>query len=332
MSFVTRNRFAGEPFQDCDEVIAQALEEVSIPALMCSLVHMSGDPAWARGEIQPNVAVSLDIQGAMSEEDMAEVRRRAVPVIAAYRDNGCVPVELSHDLLQEMMGFLGRRPVEGRLAGLFFDDLQFEGDDRGKISWGDEVSPRQRAETPVVVIGCGMGGILAGIRLKQAGLPFTIIEKNPGPGGAWWENRYPGARVDVGSHQYCFSFEPADLWSEYYSQQPELCRYFGAIADKYDLGSHCLFETAVTELVWQEERSMWRVRVRDAHGTERTTEARFVLSAVGSLNLPRFPQIRGMETFDGPSFHSARWPQDLDISGTRFALANTGWTTVQGSE
>jgi 4-hydroxyacetophenone monooxygenase len=174
-----------------------------------------------------------------------------------------------------------------------------------------------------------MGGILAGIRLKQAGLPFTIIEKNPGPGGAWWENRYPGARVDVGSHQYCFSFEPADLWSEYYSQQPELCRYFGAIVDKYDLGSHCLFETAVTELVWQEDRSMWRVRVRDAHGTERTTEARFVLSAVGSLNLPRFPQIRGMETFDGPSFHSARWPQDLDISGTRFALVGAGASGFQ---
>ena len=91
---MTRNRFAGEPFEDGDEAIARALEEVSIPALMCSLVHMSGDPSWCRGDIRPRAAVSLDIQSGLSEEDKAEVRRRALPVIAAYRDGGCQPVEL----------------------------------------------------------------------------------------------------------------------------------------------------------------------------------------------------------------------------------------------
>ena len=160
--------------------------------------------------------------------------------------------------LQEMMGFLGRRPVEGQLAGLFFDDLQFEGGDSGEIAWGNEISASQKEASPVVVIGCGMGGILAGIRLKQAGLPFTIVDKNGGPGGTWWENRYPGACVDVGSHQYCFSFEPAGFWSEYYCQQPELRVYFGTIVDKFDLEPHCRFETAVTEVVWQEDRAMWR--------------------------------------------------------------------------
>ena len=329
MLLVTRNRFAGEPFEDGDEAIARALEDVSIPALMCSLVHMSGDPSWVRGEIQPNVAISLDIQGGMSEGDMAEVRRRALPAIAAYRDNGCVPVEPSRELLREMMGFLGRRPVEGQLAGLFFDDLQFEGGDSGEISWGDEISESKKATTPVVVIGCGMGGILAGIRLKQAGLPFTIIDKNEGPGGTWWENRYPGARVDVGSHQYCFSFEPAELWSEYYCQQPELRDYFGRIVDKFDLRPHCRFETVVTEVEWQEDRAMWRVTTREASGAEEVFEARFVISAVGSLNLPRLPKIPGMETFAGSSFHSARWPEDLDIRGTRFALIGAGASGFQ---
>ena len=254
-----RNRYAGEPFEDDDEAVARALEDVSIPALMCSLVHMSGDPSWIRGDIQPNVGMTLDIQGAMSQEDMDEVRRRALPAIAAYRDGGCLPVELSRDLLQEMMGFLGRRPVAGRLAGLFFDDLQFEGGDSGEICWGDEISDSQRATTPVVVMGCGMGGILAGIRLRQAGLPFVIVDKNSGPGGTWWENRYPGARVDVGSHQYCFSFEPAEFWSEYYCQQPELRAYFEMVVDRYDLRPHCRFDTAVTELVWQDESATWRV-------------------------------------------------------------------------
>jgi 4-hydroxyacetophenone monooxygenase len=329
MSSVTRNRFAGEPFEDGDEDIARALEDVSIPALMCSLVHMSGDTSWMRGDIQPNVGMSLDIQGAMSEGDMAEVRRRALPAIAAYRDGGCVPVGLSRDLLLEMMSFLGRRPVEGRLAGLLFDDLQLEGTDSGQISWDHQISEPQKIATPVVVMGCGMGGILAGIRLKQAGLPFEIVDKNSGPGGTWWENRYPGARVDVGSHQYCFSFEPAELWSEYYCQQPELRAYFQTVFDKYDLGPHCHFDTTITKLTWDEGRALWCVSASGPDGVESLYEARFVISAVGSLNLPRMPDIQGMDSFAGPSFHSARWPEDLDILGSRFALIGAGASGFQ---
>jgi len=326
---VTRNRFAGEPFEDRDEGIASALEDVSVPALMASLVHMSGDMSWVRGDIQPNVGQSLDIQGGMSDEDMAEMRRRALPAIAAYRDGGCDPVELNRDKLLEIMSFLGKRPVQEGVAGLFFDDLQFDGRDSGEISWGDEISEAQKAAAPVVVMGCGMGGILAGIRLKQAGLPFTIIDQNPGPGGTWWENRYPGARVDVGSHQYCYSFEPAEMWSEYYCQQPELRDYFETVVEKFDLRPHCLFETAVTAVAWQEDDAMWRVTARHASGTERVLDARFVISAVGSLNLPRLPEIPGMDTFTGPSFHSARWPEDLDIQGTRFALVGAGASGFQ---
>ena len=316
---VTRNRFAGEPFDDSDEVIAAALAEVSVPALLCSLVHMTGDLSWVRGDLQPNVGMSLDIQGAMSEADMAEVRRRALPAIAAYRDGGCVPVELSRDALREMMSFLGRRPVEDRLAGLLFDDLQFEGGDSGEIAWGDAVSESQKAASPVVVIGCGMGGILAGIRLTQAGLPFTIVDKNAGPGGTWWENRYPGARVDVGSHQYCFSFEPAEFWSEYYCQQPELCAYFGAIVDKYDLLPHCRFETAVTDLAWQEDQSMWRVGLR-AGGWRNERGG-------GAFRRQR----RGLAQSAPAARHSRAWIPSPDRPSTRRAGPMTWTCTGPGS-
>ncbi len=326
---MTRNRFAGEPFTDDDDAIAKALAEVSIPALMCSLVHMTGDPSFIRGDMRPRVAMSLDIQSGMPNDDRAAVRRLALPVIASYRDSGCEPVELSKELLREMMGFLGCRPVDGRLAGLFFDDLQFEGGDTGAICWGNDVTEEQKSSTPVVVIGCGMGGILAGIRLAQAGLPFTMIDKNGGPGGTWWENRYPGARVDVGSHQYCFSFEPADHWSEYYCQQPELRAYFDTIVDKYDLRSHCRFGTTVTDITWDEERAQWHVALTGSDGTKDALDARVVISAVGSLNLPRMPQIDGMDTFRGRSFHSARWPEHLDVSGTRFALVGAGASGFQ---
>ena len=324
-----RNPHAGEPFTAPDAAIAAALEDVSVPALLCSLVHMTGDPSWIRGSLAPAVANSLDFQSGMAAPALAEVRRLAVPVIAAYRDGGCDPHPLSRELLHEMMEFLGCRPIEGSLAGMFFDDLQFDGADSNSISWGAEIPAEARDAAAVVVIGCGESGILAGIRLAQAGLPFTIIDKNEGPGGTWWENRYPGARVDIGSHQYCYSFEPADHWSEYYCRQPELRDYFAGVVEKHDLGSHCRFATTVTALRWDEAASLWQITMRDANGAQDMLEARFVISAVGALNIPNVPQIPGMGSFRGPAFHSASWPADLDLGDQRFALVGAGASGFQ---
>ena len=128
---------------------------------------------------------------------------------------------------------------------MFIDDLHLDGADSGAITWGADIPDAVKADAPVVVIGCGEAGLLAGIRLKEAGLPFTIVEKNAGPGGTWWENRYPGARVDVGSHFYCYSFEPADHWTEYFSQQPELQDYFVNVMKHHGIDAHCRFETEV---------------------------------------------------------------------------------------
>jgi 4-hydroxyacetophenone monooxygenase len=338
VTVASRNPHAGQPFSDDDAAIAQALEDVSIPALLSSLVHMTGDPAWVRGPHRPKYASPVDFQGGMSEADCAEVRRLALPAIAAFRDAGCVAQPLSEAVLAEVMEFVAGQPVEGALRGMFMEELQFDGADARALSWGDEVPAAARTATPVVVIGAGESGILAGIRLAEAGLPFTIVEKNAGPGGTWWENRYPGARVDIGSHHYCYSFEPADHWSEYFCQQPELHAYFEDVLAKYELASHCRFNTEVIEARWHDgpdgpggdqEEGHWAVRVRTPEGAEETLDARFVISAVGSLNLPKMPTFPGMDSFEGLSFHSARWPDDLDITGSRFALVGAGATGFQ---
>src|SRR5271165_2986850 len=155
---MTRNPHAAEPFADEDGDISAALHDVSVPALLCSLVHMTGDPAWVRGDVRPRVAMSLDIQSGIPADEQAQVRHLALPAIRAYRDDGCRPHALSHEVLQEMMSFLGCRPVEGRLAGLFFDDLQFDGADTGAVTWGGEIPEDVKAASRVVVIGCGMAG------------------------------------------------------------------------------------------------------------------------------------------------------------------------------
>lgn len=325
-----RNPHAAAPFTDDDRTIAPALEDVAVPALLCSLVHMTGDPSWIRDRSLPMLPTSTDFQCGLTDVERAEIRAAAVPVIAAYRDGGCEPAQLSDELLHEMMRWVGGgKPITERLSGMLFEDMQFDGADSRVVTWGDEISAEVKAEAEVVVIGCGESGILAGIRLSQAGLPFTILDKNAGPGGTWWENRYPGARVDVGSHQYCYSFEPADHWSHYYCLQPELRDYFAGVVEKYDLGPHIRFGVTVTSVVWNEAASCWRVTAEQPDGTVVVHEPRFVISAVGSLNLPNLPYFDGMETFAGPSFHSARWPADLDITGKRFALIGAGASGFQ---
>ena len=189
---------------------------------------------------------------------------------------------------------------------MFLEDLHLDGSDAGAITWGDEIPDAVKADAHVVVIGCGEAGLLAGIRLSQAGIPFTIVEKSGGPGGTWWDNRYPGARVDIGSHFYCYSFEPADHWTEYFSQQPELAEYFDRVMRKYGIEEHCRFDTEVTSATFDEQTNRWSVEVRTEDGVDRI-DAFAVISAVGALNQPHLPEIPGMDDFAGPSFHSARW-------------------------
>ena len=325
-----RNPHAGAPFTDDDAAIAAALEDVTVPALLCSLVHITGDPSWIRGDLHPSYAMLNDYQGGMSEEDQAEARRRALPVIAAYRDGGCqLPPPPSAELAHEMMSFLACEKVDDRVVPMFLEDLHLDGADSGAIEWGDEVPANALADAHTVVIGCGEAGLLTGIRLAQAGVPFTIVEKSMGPGGTWWDNRYPGARVDIGSHFYCYSFEPSDHWGEYFAQQPELKEYFARVLDDYDIRPNCRFGTEVTEAAYDEATSRWAVTIRTADGATEVIDARFVVSAVGALNQPKLPDIPGMDDFAGPSFHSARWDPEVDWKGSRFALVGAGASGFQ---
>src|SRR5688500_6394509 len=326
----TSNPHAGRPFDDDDATIAAALEDVSIPALMCSMVHMTGDPSWIRGEIRPLGSMLNEYQGYLPEESKADVRHRALPAIAAYRDGGCVlPPAPSAELVEEMMRFLACGEVPEYARPMFLEDLHLDGSDAGAITWGDQIPDDVRRDAHTIVIGCGEAGLLAGIRLAQAGLPFTIVEKNGGPGGTWWENRYPGARVDIGSHFYCYSFEPADHWTEYFSQHAELRDYFERVMKKYGVDAHCRFNSEVTAARFDEATGRWAVEVRNERGEVEMLDAFAVISAVGSLNNPHLPEIPGMHDFAGPSFHSARWDSRVDIRGTRFALIGAGASGFQ---
>jgi len=323
-----RNPHAGEPFDTPDAEIAEALLDVSIPTLLLSLVHLSGDPELIRGRLRPAGLFLNEVQGYMTEEDKAEARTLALEVIRDYRDRGCPePEPVSPELLHEMMTWLVCEEVPEEYVPLLMEEMELDGRDARRV---DPVgTDDERGAFPVVVIGCGQSGLLAGIRLQEAGIPFTIVEKNAGVGGTWWENSYPGARVDVGNHFYCYSFEPSDHWTEYFAQQPELQRYFQSVMDKHGIGSHVRWETEVLGATWDEASATWAVRTRAADGTEDVRTARAVISAVGQLNRPHVPDIEGHETFAGPAFHSARWDHDVDLAGRRVAMIGAGASGFQ---
>ena len=323
---MTHNPYAGQPFTSSDAEIAAALEQVSVPTMLLSLVHITGDPRYIREFKQAGVFLN-EVQGFMSEEDKAKARALALPVLADYRDRGCPgPVPLTRELVQEMLDWAACEHVDDEYQPMVLEEMDLEGVDPRRPA---ALDPALSSDFPVVVIGCGESGLLAGIRLKQANIPFTIVEKNAGPGGTWWENSYPGSRVDVANHFYCYSFEPSNNWSHYFAEQPELRAYFESVLAKHRLNDDVRWETEVVSAQWNDDDATWLVRVRGKDGAESEITARAVITAVGQLNRPHLPDIDGAETFEGPSFHSAAWDHSVDLTGKRVALIGAGASGFQ---
>jgi 4-hydroxyacetophenone monooxygenase len=321
-----RSRYAGRPFTTPTPEIAAALEDVSIPTLLLSLVHITGDPRFIR-DLTPMGLFLNEIQGFMSEGDKTRARAAALPVLARYRDAGCPePKPLSPELIREMMDWAACEHVTDDYLPLISEEMDLDGVDPRRPA----ALPSERAaELPVLVVGCGESGILAGVRLKQAGIPFTIVEKNAGPGGTWWENSYPGARVDVANHFYCYSFEPNNDWTHFFAGQDELQDYFARVMDKHELAEQVRWQTEVVAAEWDDNDGMWGVTLRSADGRTETMRSRALITAVGQLNRPHIPDFDGAETFAGPAFHSSAWDHSLDLTGKRVALIGAGASGFQ---
>ena len=321
-----RSRYAGRPFTTSTAEIVAALEDVSIPTLLLSLVHITGDPRFIR-DFKPIGIFLNEIQGFMSEEDKARARAAALPVLTDYRDRGCPePNPLSLELIREMMDWAACEHVTDDHLPLILEEMDIDGIDPRRPA---ALPIESTAELPVLVVGCGESGILAGIRLKQANVPFTIVEKNAGPGGTWWENSYPGARVDVANHFYCYSFEPNNDWTHFFAEQYELQTYFADVMDQHGLARHVRWNTEVVAAEWSDHDGMWNVSLRSADGHTDTMRVRAVITAVGQLNRTYIPEFDGASSFEGPSFHSAAWDHSVDLTGKRVALIGAGASGFQ---
>ena len=195
----------------------------------------------------------------------------------------------------------------------------------------DAARPRSpKPDLDVVVVGAGIAGLYLVYRLTRAGYRLRVFEAGDDLGGTWYWNRYPGARVDVPSIDYMFSFDPdwqrEWQWSEKYATQPEILRYLNHVADKHELRRHITFSTRVQRARWDEGASLWRVRTDD--GEEVTS--RFLVMATGCLSMPKPAEIDGLERFAGEMYFTSRWPHEsVDFTNKRVAVIGTGSSGVQ---
>ena len=225
-----------------------------------------------------------------------------------------------------------------------------------ELPWPDvPVSNKDHTNAAVVIIGAGFSGecytvchkntpdflilgICTAINLlqKERIRNIIIIEKGGGFGGTWRDNKFPGSCCDVWSHLYSFSFAQSANWSRSYPGQEEIQDYLVDVAHKYELYKYARFNTIVEEASWNDNSMKWETRVKVAGGKDAeygdtyTINSDFLVSAVGQLNMPKFPSIPGIDTFRGKMMHSARWDWSYDMGGKRVAIIGTGMISLVG--
>ncbi len=323
-------RPADQTIIEDDAFIAAALEEASIPALILSMVHVTGDDSILRRPVRPKPPAMGEIQGGLSPEEQASIRTWALEVLKSYRNGGCVlPPPPSAETIKEMMNFLVGTEVPADYLPMILDELALDDLSARAVRLERKLTNAERENYRVTIVGAGLSGLVAAMRLREMGIAFTIIEKNDGVGGTWYENRYPGCRVDLPSHFYSYSFEPSHEWSQFFSQRDELNGYFNRFADKHGLRDHIRFSTELMGARWVEASKTWRLTLRNPNGSEEILTTRALISAVGQLNRPMIPEIDGRSLFTGLQVHSAQWRPDIDLRGLRVAVIGTGATAVQ---
>ena len=323
-------------FDDTQPILAGRAEieasvaEADLPALLAALAMVTGDESLIAEDLQPPLppmGATIAPQGGMSHEMQEIARLRAVRALMAYRDAGCPsPAVPDSNLLDRIMRFLAKG------AGLeYLPVLRHElglPTDMGAPKWRYDELASDR-EFKVVVVGAGLSGVAAAYRLQQAGVSYTVLEKNSEVGGVWWNNTYPGCRLDTPNFAYSFSFAQKPDWPQQFSRQPEIQRYIAEVSRRADIRRNIRLETEVVSMTWRANSATWLIVARDAQGREHEHVANAVITAVGLLNRPLIPEIPGLADFKGRWFHSGEWPSDAQLEGKRVAVVGAGASAYQ---
>jgi len=311
-----------------DEAIDDAANFLDPIVLRGLLYQLTGDASVAA---IPHVMVPMGFRGELpgitDPVHIAFLRAKAAAFLKAYRDAGAGDWPLSQERLHRSMELAVGGTISEDERELWIEQMALDPAARC-FSWRREPDAARKDNFMVVVVGAGMGGLNAAVQLKRAGIPFVVVEKNKGVGGTWHENRYPGARVDTPSRAYAHIFAVGYPCLSPFAAQPVNEGYFNWIADNFGVRDHILFDTEVTDMAWDEASKRWTVNAIGPDGA-RQWQAQAVISAVGCFNRPQIPDFPGADSFAGTSFHTTRWPDDIDLAGKRIAVIGSGATSYQ---
>lgn len=338
---------AGDGGLDADR-LRSALERANLPTLVAVLHQLTGDGAWLRPPYAPTRGRGMDDHddGGLPPAVQDAVRAAAHDAVLAWADGAEVAIPAPRGAeLMELLSVVQGEPVPEDFEPMMAELLGFDDPAAGDASGGPPGDVgRPATGLRAAVIGAGVSGLLAALRLRELGVEVTVVEKNADVGGTWHENRYPGAGVDTPSSLYSLSFFERD-WSTYFGRQGEVAGYLGDVAEAYDLRPLVRFGTRVVAATWHDTDRTWTLDLVAAEASDDGTETTdrpgsaaapaeqlvvdILVSAVGQLNQPSVPVIPGRESFRGNVFHSAEWPDDLDLTGRRLAVVGTGASAMQ---
>jgi 4-hydroxyacetophenone monooxygenase len=304
--------------------LLEGVKQANIPTLIPVLVQLTGDRKWLERPYAPRKGRGLDDNdtGGLPGPIQDEIKSAAHEAIANWLDGAPVALARPDDaLLARMLSVSMGEAAPPEYGEIIAADMGLASHRLGR-------APRAPTDFCVAIVGAGVSGICAAIKLRELGIACEIFEKAADFGGTWWENTYPGAGVDTPNHIYSFSFAKND-WSRYFALQGELLDYFVDVADRHGLRQCTRFNTAVRRIVWDDASQKWNVELRGPGGDAVHVVASVVISAVGALNNPLIPGIPGLETFPGPVFHTAQWPGDVDVRGKRVAVVGNGASAMQ---
>jgi 4-hydroxyacetophenone monooxygenase len=308
------------------ERLRAAVAAANLPTLLMVLHQLTGERRWLTDPFRPTRTKGMSDHdlGGFDSDVQHRIREAAVEAVLAWNAGtpAAVPAPTG-DLLLEMMSTCVGEPVPAEYEPMMAREMGFARAAARRPQGGGAA-----ADFSVVVIGAGVSGLTAARALREAGISHVVLEKNQQVGGTWLENRYPGCGVDTPSYLYSFSFFPRK-WSTHFGKRDEVVGYVQEMARQFDLLGSIRFGTEVVAASYDEGSRRWTVAARDEHGREHTYVANAVITAVGQLNRPKMPNLPGQESFRGPLFHSACWPDGLDLRGKRVAVIGTGASAMQ---
>jgi 4-hydroxyacetophenone monooxygenase len=311
-----------------DAVIDDAMAFAD-PMVLRGLMHqLTGDETLADIELGSQVMGNFIATVVAKDSDIADLRSKAAAYLKAFRDRGGGEMDLGHpERLYRSFRLTAGVNLPESEREMWMEQSALDPWARGLV-WDEGPAPEARAKFTVGVIGTGLSGLNAMVQLKRAGIPYIAIEKNSEVGGTWWENKYPGARVDSPSRTYTHIFGVGFPYPYNYCPRDENLKYMRWVADSFDLRDGIEFNTEVTSLAWDETTQEWEIKATGPQGS-RAFRVNAVISCVGFLSRPKMPEIPGMDAFQGRAAHTAQWPSDLDVAGKRVAIIGSGASGYQ---